>query len=594
MSRVLDSGAELERFLGDPCDPRSVLNYEQSLRVDEDEAFPAHAVEALNEWGLPEFYVPALGHGGRFARMDEVLYVLRAVARRDITVAIAHAKTFLGSVAVWVGASPSIQARCADLIRAGHLVSLGLTEFEHGGDLVANGTVLASSTASACRLNGVKWLINNATRCAALTVYANHASLHGTGAGTLAWVEKSRLDPGTYAPTPKIRTAGVRGADISGIQFRDAALSDADIIGKPGQGLGITLRSLQLSRTLCCGLSIGAGDMAVRTLAVHMQTRSRYRKPLAEYAFGKQRLGEAFLRQLIAECLAFSASRMVHVAPRLMSVISSVAKYMVPELVDSVYELCEQGLGARAYLRVPPWSQFQKAKRDHRLIGLFDGSTIVNLQCIALQLSKLMNQTLVATGTAGEGDALNERLRQVFDVQATPPELAVSSLSVLSTEPDLCLRHMCRFLDDAELQAFPPAVAQSVGRLREAATALEAHTRQVLGGLPLGAPEHFDAARRYAEIHAAASCFYVWRFNWNTADVQWDPCFVEGAWVAHAIDWLLSGDTGASMAGDLHPWLQRQVENEQAISFQPLTCPHASVLNFREPETQQASEPEAV
>lgn len=581
MISMLDSAAALETFLGDPCRADSVWSYEKGLRVDEDESFPQDAIDALNTWGLPAYYVPAQQHGGRFVRMDEMLYVLRAVARHDIAAAIAHAKTFLGSAAVWVAGSSSIQDRCADLIRAGQPVSLALTEFDHGGDLVANDCRLKPTADGAWQLDGEKWLINNATRSSALTVYVKHDGRKDAAAGTLVWIEKSRIGVDSYVCTPKIRTLGVRGADISGLRFRGVRVTNEDIIGKPGQGLDVTLRSLQLSRTLCSGLSIGAGDLAVRTLALFMRERVLYRKRLIEHGFGRERLAGVFLRQLIAECLAFGASRMMHVQPRSMSVVSSVAKYFVPELVDEVYEQCEQGLGARAYLRTAPWAHFQKAKRDHRLVGLFDGSSVVNLQSIAFQLPRLLNRSLAVVPVHGEHAALKDHLRQVFDVMAALPTLRLDALSILSNEPDATLRFVCYGLGEDDLRTLPSGVIERVLVLRQETLVLDAHVRQTLRTLNASAPEQFDAARRFSTLYAAASCFLVWYFNRQNRASIWDAAFVEGTWVMHAIDWLLTGNTHTSMADDLLPWLERIIEMQQAVSFMPLICPHATRLDTR-------------
>ncbi len=576
MNGMLVAGAALEEFLGDPCNPDSALSYAQALHTDETESFPQSAIDVLDAWGLPEFYIPEQALGGRFARMDEMLYMLRAIARRDIATAIAHAKTFLGSAAVWVAGSPSIQQRCAALIRAGEAVSLGLTEFDHGGDLVSNGCRLSPLGAGSWRLDGEKWLVNNATRSAAMTVYANQSQRQGAAAGTLLWVEKSRIGACHGTATPKIRTLGVRGADISGIRFTAATLSDGDIVGKPGQGLETTLRSLQLSRTLCCGLSTGAGDLAVRTLALFMRERVLYCKRLIDHGFGRARLANAFLLQLIAESVSFGACRMVHVQPRSMSVVSSIAKYLVPELIDDVYEQCEQGLGARAYLRTAPWSHFQKAKRDHRLVGLFDGSTVVNLQAIAFQLPRVMHRSVAPLAGLSDRVALGERLRQVFDVQARLPALDLSALSLLSTQPDAGLQFLLHGIDDAQRQALPQPLADCVQRMQTDILAFDAHVRHTLRSMPPDAPQQYDAARKFARLHAAASCFFVWYFNRLPGTAAWDADFLKGAWVGHAVEWLLAGEAGASLQDDLQPWLERLVQGQKALSFQPLASPHAS------------------
>lgn len=88
---------------------------------------------------------------------------MRAVARRDLTVAVAHGKTFLGAVSVWVGGTRRQAEELAGLVMDGAAVSWGLTERDHGSDLMAGETVARPDT-DGYLVSGEKWLINNASR----------------------------------------------------------------------------------------------------------------------------------------------------------------------------------------------------------------------------------------------------------------------------------------------------------------------------------------------------------------------------------------------------------------------------------------------
>ena len=81
--------------------------------LDRLEALPAEACRALDELGLADHYVPARLGGKLLDHLGSSL-MLRAVARRDLTVAIAHAKTFRGAVAVGRKREPVQVARPRD------------------------------------------------------------------------------------------------------------------------------------------------------------------------------------------------------------------------------------------------------------------------------------------------------------------------------------------------------------------------------------------------------------------------------------------------------------------------------------------------
>ncbi|GAA3233873.1 hypothetical protein GCM10020256_50320 [Streptomyces thermocoprophilus] len=127
---------ELDAFLGDPADPSETFSYARCVELDEKEEFPAAICHRLEEWGLADHYVPVRA-GGRLRDYEQLLQLIRTVARRDLTVAIGHGKTYLGGVCVWIAGSDEQAARLGADIRAGVPVSLGLTERAHGSDLLA-------------------------------------------------------------------------------------------------------------------------------------------------------------------------------------------------------------------------------------------------------------------------------------------------------------------------------------------------------------------------------------------------------------------------------------------------------------------------
>ena len=128
--------AELDRALGDPDDPGRLFSHQRIAALDEREEFPREICRELDVLGLPAHYVPA-EHGGALHAYPDSLALMRVVARRDLTTAIAHGKTFLGAVSVWVAGSPAqVQALAARILDGG-VVSWGLTERDHGSDLLA-------------------------------------------------------------------------------------------------------------------------------------------------------------------------------------------------------------------------------------------------------------------------------------------------------------------------------------------------------------------------------------------------------------------------------------------------------------------------
>ncbi|SDD96572.1 acyl-CoA dehydrogenase family protein [Actinokineospora iranica] len=385
----------LERALGDPGDPAAVFSYARCADLDDADEFPAEICRALDEFGLARHYVP-VEFGGGLADYQDCLQTMRMVARRDVTVAVAHGKTYLGAVSVWVGGTRAQAERVGALVGAGVPVSWALTERAHGSDLLA-GEVTATPEAGGYLLDGEKWLINNATRGAALCVLARTSAGGGPRGFGVFFVEKSALATESYRHLPKQRTHGIRGADISGVAFDGALLGPGDLIGGPGAGLESVLKGLQLTRTLCCALSLGASDHALGVATRFALGRELYGRGLADLPAARRVLATAFADHLLAEAVSVVSARSVQTLTGEMSVLAAAAKYLVPTRTEAMIARLRRLVGARSLLRdAHEHGAFGKVERDHRIVSLFDGNTLVNL-------NSLVNLFPILVRTADKG-----------------------------------------------------------------------------------------------------------------------------------------------------------------------------------------------
>lgn len=378
--------AEFERFLGDPRDAASVIGAERSVDLDERREFPGEAIAAIDGWGLQRWYVPE-SHGGELRDFLVPMRMIRAIARRDLTVAVAHGVTFLGAVGAWISGGP-IASVMAGLVLDGGPVSWGLTERGRGSDLSSTATTAAIGDRIV--LDGEKWPINNATRGRAMTLLVRSSDQPGPRALSLVLLDKRRVDDRTLRTLPKVATHGTRGADISGLALRRTTV-DADLlIGEPGHGLETVLKSLQLTRPLTTPLSVGAADHVVDVaLRFALEHRSAGRRG-ADLSSARATLGTAIADQLLAESVMIAAAREMHHATNEMALVSSLAKFLVPSTVDRLVRDVTPMLGPWAQaLGVDGAGEFQKVARDNRVVGIFDGNSMVNLNMIVNEFATI-------------------------------------------------------------------------------------------------------------------------------------------------------------------------------------------------------------
>jgi alkylation response protein AidB-like acyl-CoA dehydrogenase len=569
---------ELERYLGDPHDGRNDFSYAQAVALDEVEEYPERACALLDEWGLPEYYVPEQW-GGRLRSYEELVSLLRVVARRNLSIIVAHAKSYLGAVNVWAGGSQQQRKKLAEIVMSGKQVALAYHEKTHGGDFMAS-EVKAVRVPGGYQISGEKWLVNNATRGVALTVFARTADDGGPRGFSLFLVEKSALDPRSFEHLPHIKTLGVRGVDFSGISFSKSFVSEDSLIGAEGTALEQTLKAFQLTRVIIPALALGAADTALRSTLDFACSRNLYGARVVALPQVRRTLVEAFLDLLIGDCLTTACARAVHQTPEQMRLYSAVVKYYVPTSLEGTVERLGVVLGARHYLREEHWHGiFQKLLRDNKVLSIFHTGPLLNLTTIGVHLRDLAQHRAQATAAP----ELQTRLASIFDLDHSLARFDPDALSLYTRGRDdflngleLALEQL-RQLDDQHL-------VDQVERVLEQRQAADDEQRELssrLGSDYSRSPEMFEQSERYCMLEAAACCVHMWIHNRE----RLGEFFERGDWLVLSLERLLMrlGQQRSMLPAEheerVAEELERLFKEERLFSIVPLQLARSQSAN---------------
>jgi alkylation response protein AidB-like acyl-CoA dehydrogenase len=539
LPKQYDSAKALEQYLGDPSNTNNVFSFKSAVELDEREEYPEEACQLLEQWNFHHYYIPA-AYGGKLTSYEEMLALMRVVARRDLTAAIGHGKTYLGSVCVWVGGHEEQKHALAALLKNRVQVALGLTEKAHGSDLLTN-EMRVTPVQDGYQLSGEKWLINNATRGRALTVFTQTDAKRGARGFSLFLVDKALLEPSSYVHLPKVKTHGIRGADISGIRFHECYIPHHALIGSLGSGLEIVLAGLQITRMMCASLSLGAADTALRTTLHFARARQLYGDTVVAIPYARSMLVDAFIDLLICDCAATAAARALHAATEQMSLWSAVIKHFVPTTIEKVMHNLSVVLGARYYLREGHWEGiFQKMVRDNALVSLFDGSTVVNVHAIALQLRQLA--TYRAKRASHVSKELLSCLEGIFSLEKPLPDLDLRNLTlsnrgrddvVQGIETSLArLDILCKDVNTALLKDITDLTTMMLEVLNLQENILKDIPTTKIYHEP---PELFSLAKQYCVLHAAAACLHMWLYNRK----HLGNFFAQGEWLVLCLHKLM-------------------------------------------------------
>lgn len=568
---------DLHSWLGSRSDSDALFSYAQRVGEDEAQHYPGAALDSLNAWGLAQYYVP-VSQGGKLSNFETLNALLRIASARDLSVSISHAVSFLGSMCIWIAGNAEQQARLAAPVLAGERVSLALTERDHGGDLLSM-TTTAECAANGYRVNGEKWLVNGISRNRWITLYTRTKETGGSRGFSLFLLDKDELPAAVRRCLPKCETLGVRGADISGLELRDAYLPEAARIGAEGAGFEIVLKGLQLSRTLCGALSLGAVDAGLDITLDFMRGRRIYGKTVADIPQAQRSLCEAWVDTLIVDCLSRATLRCLHHSPAQASVHSAFVKSLAPMLAEDAYRKLATVMGARYYLRgAHAAGMFQKMLRDNLLIGLFDGSTVVNLYGLSFQMRAVHARATERASSAWH--TLCTSLRHDTEL----PAFDWQGLSITSSGEDV-LSHAA---DGAIAWALQNTATTAVERDRFEVLnqALKALRDRVAALSPSawqrGEPELFELARQTA-IFAAFSSVVAQRCA-NTA-LLGDSLAHPAVWslVVERLMQLATGRSNAPSAETVSLAFQQLCARQEA--GQTLGCAIASDSTFSDAKT---------
>lgn len=546
----------LEKDLGDPCNPDSVMSFKRVVELDEEEAFTEDEVNWLYNWKLQHYYIP-VDCGGKFTSFEEFVAFVRCLSRRDQTTGISFT-TMFWSFLTWMAGTDAQKERLSSFMKNENgTMCLAYSEREHGSDLVA-GDVTATKVPGGYLLNGEKWPINRATRSGVTFVLAKTDPEGGARCLSLFMVDKARLNPEQYYNLPKILTHGIRGCDMSGIGFKDCFIPEDMRLAEEGTGLELALKGFQITRMLCAAFSHGAADTALRTTLNFALGRKLYGKTVLDIPQPRQTLVEAFLDHLLCDCETIAAARGFHVVPEQFSVWASVVKYFVPiqleNLINNVYVV----LGSRFYFRDEhDYGIFQKMLRDNSIISMFDGSSVVNLHALILQFRQIAKYRARRNVKIMEG--IQARLETIFSLEKSVPRFEPEKLQLFGKGADDVLQGLeiaLKQLDELKAESdVNPEVLKKVTSLAHGVLEELDNFDEIIAnsGFEYGheqSPELFELAKKYCALHTAAACLHTWIYNRQILG----EFFAKGEWLVLSLHRILK------------PWLQLPYAMDQAYS----------------------------
>ncbi|MBI5242565.1 MAG: acyl-CoA dehydrogenase family protein [Elusimicrobia bacterium] len=339
--------------------------------LDRAETFSPGLTKRMGAMGLFGMTVdPEYGGQG----MDYVSYIIAVeeLARVDGSQAAtlaAHNSLGVGPI-YYFGSEEQKKRYLPKLCSGDHVWAFALTEPEAGSD--AGGTrTTAKKDGGQWKLNGSKVFITNASCSSSLgaTVQAvTGAKPDGKKEYTCFLLEK-----GTPGYTPKTMKDKLlwRSSDTAELHFDNVALSDAQILGKQGEGFHQMLKTLDAGRLSIAAMGLGCAQGAYELGLKYAKQRRQFGKPISTFQANAFKLADMAMGIEHARLFLYKACWLKD-QKRPYATESAMAKLYCAELARMCVTHSLQLHGAYGFMGE---YQIERFFRDEKLLEVGEGTS---------------------------------------------------------------------------------------------------------------------------------------------------------------------------------------------------------------------------
>ncbi|KYH42997.1 acyl-CoA dehydrogenase family protein [Branchiibius sp. NY16-3462-2] len=353
-----------------------------AAEVDERSEFPQAALDALV---ASDFHAPHIPeeYDGVGADALATCIVIEEVARACVSSSLIPAVNKLGSMPVILGASEAVKAKYLPPVARGEaMFSYGLSEREAGSD-TAGMKCKATADGDDFILNGQKSWITNAGVSQFYTVMAVTDPDGPRGRNITAFVVE-KDDEGFTFGAPE-RKMGIKGSPTRELHFDNVRIPGDRMIGEPGEGLKIALRTLDHTRVTIGAQAIGVAQGALDYAIDYVKERKQFGKAIAEFQGLQFMLADMGMKLETARQMVYVAAAKSERGDADLTFFGAAAKCFAADVAMEVTTDAVQLLGGAGYVKDHP---VERMMRDAKITQIYEGTNQIQRVVMARQLLK--------------------------------------------------------------------------------------------------------------------------------------------------------------------------------------------------------------
>src|SRR5215510_13635847 len=351
------------------------------MEWDETQEFPVHVFKEMGKLGMMSVLVPEQ-YGGTGFGYFEYKTVIEEVAKVCGSIGLslaAHNSLCTGHIMTF-GNSEQKKKYLTKLATAEWIGAWGLTEPGTGSD-AGNMKCTAVKDGDDWIINGTKnWITHGKTGDVAVVICRTGEPRTKNNA-TAFVVEKGTKG---FSGGKKENKLGMRASETAEMVFDSCRISDANRLGKVGEGFKQSLKVLDGGRISIASLALGIAKGAYEAALKYSQERHQFDKPISSFQAISFKLADMATEITAADLLVQQACDL-KMRNEPVTKASAMAKYYASEVAVKVATEAVQIFGGYGYTKDFP---VEKYYRDAKLCTIGEGTSEIQKIVIAREVLK--------------------------------------------------------------------------------------------------------------------------------------------------------------------------------------------------------------
>jgi acyl-CoA dehydrogenase len=342
-------------------------------------------VRALGVEGLTRYCVRS-EYGGALPDFDAraIGLIRETLAYYDGLADFAFAMQGLGSGAISMAGAPALAAHYLPRVADGTaLAAFALSEPDAGSDVAAM-RASAALQGDSYVLNGTKTWISNGGIADFYCVFARTSPPDVRADGTVAarGISAFVVEPGDPGFSVAARIDTIAPHPLAVLRFENCRIPASRLIGAPGEGFKIAMRTLDVFRTSVAAAALGFARRAFDEARAHALGRAMFGQHLADFQLTQAALADMATGIDAAALLTYRAA-WLRDRGESVTKAAAMAKMSSTETAQGVVDRALQMFGG---LGVVSGGVMERLYRDVRALRIYEGATEVQKLIIGREI----------------------------------------------------------------------------------------------------------------------------------------------------------------------------------------------------------------